>query len=37
MGPEDLDYDATRRRLWTVTEHPWRRWIVALGQPTGRG
>lgn len=30
MGPEDLAYDATGRRLWTVTEHPWRRWIVAL-------
>ena len=33
MGPEDLDYDANRRRLWTVTEHPWRRWIVAVRPP----
>ena len=32
MGPEDLAYDAGRRRLWTVTEHPWRRWIVALAR-----
>jgi hypothetical protein len=36
MGPEDLAYDEGRGRLWTVTEHPWRRWIV-LAQPTGRG
>jgi hypothetical protein len=33
MGPEDLAYDVTGRRLWTVTEHPWRRWIVALRRP----
>ncbi|MDF1603968.1 hypothetical protein PZ894_10385 [Nocardioides sp. YIM 152315] len=28
MGVEDLAYDASRDRLWTVTEHPWRRWLV---------
>jgi hypothetical protein len=30
MGPEDLAYDAATDRLWTVTEHPHRRWIVSL-------
>jgi hypothetical protein len=30
MGPEDLAYDASDDRLWTVTEHPRRRWVVAL-------
>ncbi len=30
MGPEDLSYDPGRRELWTVTEHPRRRWICAL-------
>lgn len=30
MGPEDLAYDARTDRLWTVTEHPRRRWIVSL-------
>ena len=30
MGPEDLAYDRATDRLWTVTEHPGRRWIVAL-------
>ena len=30
MGPEDLSYDARTDRLWTVTEHPRRRWIVSL-------
>lgn len=28
MGPEDLDHRASDDTLWTVTEHPWRRWIV---------
>ncbi len=30
MGPEDLAYDARTDRLWTVTEHPRRRWIVSV-------
>jgi hypothetical protein len=30
MGPEDLAYDARTDRLWTVTEHPWRRWVVSI-------
>lgn len=33
MGPEDLAYDVRRDRIWTVTEHPRRRWIVALRRP----
>lgn len=35
MGVEDLAYDAARDRLWTVTEHPWRRWIVMARVPGG--
>lgn len=30
MGPEDLAYDARHDRLWTVTEHPGRRWVVSM-------
>ncbi|MBZ5740077.1 hypothetical protein [Nocardioides mangrovi] len=30
MGPEDLAHDPTTDRLWTVTEHPHRRWIVTI-------
>jgi hypothetical protein len=30
VGPEDLAYDVRTERLWTVTEHPRRRWIVSL-------
>ncbi|WP_435745893.1 hypothetical protein [Nocardioides sp. SYSU DS0663] len=30
MGPEDLDWSPVTDRLWTVTEHPRRRWIVSL-------
>ncbi|GAA4697761.1 hypothetical protein [Nocardioides conyzicola] len=30
MGPEDVAYDASTDRLWTVTEHPRRRWIVSV-------
>ncbi|MFC6343891.1 hypothetical protein ACFP8W_18040, partial [Nocardioides hankookensis] len=30
MGPEDLAYDAVSGRLWTVTEHPGRRWVVSV-------
>ena len=33
MGPEDLAHDPTTGRLWTVTEHPHRRWLVALPTP----
>lgn len=30
MGPEDLAHDPATGRLWTVTEHPHRRWVVQL-------
>lgn len=30
MGPEDLSYWPSTDRLWSVTEHPRRRWIVAM-------
>ena len=30
MGPEDLAYDRATDRLWTVTEHPRRRWVVCV-------
>lgn len=30
MGPEDLAWWPSTDLLWTVTEHPWRRWIVAM-------
>lgn len=30
MGPEDLAYWPSTDRLWSVTEHPGRRWLVAL-------
>jgi hypothetical protein len=30
MGPEDLAHDRATDRLWTVTEHPHRRWVVAV-------
>lgn len=30
MGPEDLTYTPSTDRLWTVTEHPRRRWIVSM-------
>ncbi|MGB0100460.1 MAG: hypothetical protein WBP61_09285 [Nocardioides sp.] len=30
QGPEDLAHDPTSDRLWTVTEHPHRRWVVSL-------
>jgi hypothetical protein len=30
MGPEDLAYDAVTDRLWMVTEHPRRRWVVSM-------
>ena len=33
MGPEDLACSLDGQRLWTVTEHPRRRWIVSLPRP----
>ncbi len=30
MGPEDLAYDEHGDWLWTVTEHPRRRWVIAM-------
>ena len=33
MGPEDLAASPDGRRLWTVTEHPQRRWILSLPMP----
>ena len=30
MGPEDLSYWPSTDRLWSVTEHPRRRWIVSM-------
>ncbi len=30
MGPEDLAYDDNDDLLWSVTEHPWARWIYAM-------
>ena len=30
MGPEDLAYWPSTDRIWTVTEHPRRRWIASL-------
>ncbi len=33
MGPEDLACSPDGTRLWTVTEHPGRRWILSLRRP----
>jgi hypothetical protein len=30
MGPEDLAHDPRTDLIWTVTEHPRRRWVVAM-------
>ena len=30
MGPEDLAYWPSTDRLWSLTEHPHRRWIVSM-------
>jgi hypothetical protein len=30
MGPEDLTYWPSTDRLWSLTEHPRRRWIVSM-------
>jgi hypothetical protein len=36
MGPEDLAHSAADDRLWTVTEHPRRRWVVSMRPPSTR-
>jgi hypothetical protein len=30
MGPEDLAYWPSTDRLWSITEHPHRRWLVSM-------
>lgn len=30
MGPEDLAHDPATDRLWTLTEHPRRRWVLSM-------
>lgn len=30
MGPEDLTLDSATDTLWSVTEHPWARWVCAM-------
>lgn len=30
MGPEDLTYWPSTDRIWSITEHPRRRWIVSM-------
>ena len=30
MGPEDLSYWPSTDRIWSITEHPRRRWIVSM-------
>ena len=30
MGPEDLSYWPSTNRIWSLTEHPRRRWIVSM-------
>lgn len=30
VGPEDLAYDGQSDRLWTVTEHPRKRWVLSI-------
>jgi hypothetical protein len=32
IGPEDLVYWPENDALWSVTEHPHRRWIYAMGR-----
>ena len=32
MGPEDLAHVPGTGTLWTVTEHPWARWICAMSR-----
>jgi hypothetical protein len=33
MGPEDISWSPADDLLWTVTEHPRRRWVVAAAPP----
>jgi hypothetical protein len=33
IGPEDLSYEPRGDRLWTVTEYPGRRVVVAVPRP----
>jgi hypothetical protein len=37
VGPEDLFWDAAEGRLWTQTEYPGRRGVVAVPVPTASG
>ena len=30
MGPEDISWDHDSDLLWSVTEHPRRRWVYAM-------
>lgn len=30
MGPEDLSHDPATDTLWSVSEHPWARWIYTM-------
>lgn len=30
MGPEDITYHPPTDRLWSVSEHPYRRWVFAM-------
>ena len=30
MGPEDLAWWPSTDELWSVTEHPWRRWVFSM-------
>ena len=32
IGPEDLTYWPSTDTLWSVTEHPWRRWVFAMAR-----
>lgn len=34
IGPEDLSYDGGTDRLWTVTEYPGKRWVLAVPRPS---
>ena len=36
IGPEDLSYDRGTDRLWTVTEYPDKRWVLAVPRPSVR-
>lgn len=30
MGPEDISYWPSADTFWSVTEHPWRRWVLTV-------